>query len=57
MENNNGRFKNVEINDIWEKFTVSFTVFHPSQDANDQMWIIGTNPALGDFKPGQQKRS
>ena len=22
-------YKNVEINDLWEKFTVSFTVFHP----------------------------
>ena len=22
-------YKNVEIQDIWEKFTVSFTVFHP----------------------------
>jgi hypothetical protein len=49
-------YKNVEINDLWEKFTVSFTVFHPYQDANEQMRIVGTNTQLGDWIPSSEKR-
>ena len=36
---------------MWEKFTVTFTVFHPFQDANDAMRIAGSTPALGDWNP------
>ena len=43
------RFKNVQIQDEWEKFTLSLTVFHPFLDANEQMQVVGTNPALGNW--------
>ena len=42
-------FKQVEINDIWEKFTVNFTVFHPMQDVNDAITIHGADSKLGNW--------
>ena len=42
-------YKRVEINDIWEKFTVNFTVFHPINNVNELMTIHGTDHQLGNW--------
>lgn len=45
------QFKCIETDDIWEKFTINFTVFHPSLNQNENIHIIGSKPELGNWNP------
>jgi hypothetical protein len=39
--------KNVEINDVWEKFKVHFTVYHPIVYRDQKVFITGDRPEFG----------
>lgn len=42
--------KVAEINDEWESFYVRFTVFNPSLDNDEEMYICGSKEELGSWE-------
>lgn len=42
-ENNSSHFKNCQIELEWEKFTVTFSVSHPTERQNDQLILNGNH--------------
>lgn len=47
--------KCVEINDIWEKFRMKFSVFYPCENFNKStMHIIGNIKAIGEDRHAQK---
>ena len=53
--------KYAEINDEWEAFVIKFTVFNPSLNDEDAVYITGSKEELGGWDQGtgpiEMKRS